>query len=363
MRRTFLERPRQLAVRKSLFQIHLYTGLIVGVYVAIVGITGSSLVFRPEIEPSLIDRPTQRAADDSASFQTSWNELRRTFPGQAIYSFSLNQYPDRSPGEPYRVKLQQGNRTTFAYVDSSSGRVLGTQHPVIRFLQDLHFTLLAGEVGAVFNGLGAILLVVMCISGAVIWWPGRGDWKRGFIVSWRSSWQKFSYDLHGVIGITTTVLLAAVAVAGIYLVYETIYAYHPDEVSWQSGVQSWPVDLDVVVQRADAAVPGGVRGYLYFPKSPSDAFRFDKSVAGVPYRIFLDQFSASVMRVDSGIDTSARAWIEKWVGLIHYGRFWGTFSRSAWVLLGIAPLLLFVTGVVMWWKRTLVKMLRQRRAA
>jgi len=43
----------------------------------------------------------------------------------------------------------------------------------------------------------------------------------------------------------------------------------------------------------------------------------------------------------------------------------GTFSRSAWVVLGIAPLLLFVTGVVMWWKRVLARKLQtlRRRAA
>lgn len=362
--RTFLEQPRQLALRKWVFQIHLYMGLLLGAYVVAVSVTGSALVFRPEIEPSLINRPASRpAADGTGPFQASWNNLRRAYPGHAINSFSLNQYPGTSPGDPYRVKLQSGSRTFFAYVDSSSGHILGTQHPAIRWLQDLHFDLFGGQTGLIVNGVGAILFVVMCISGAVIWWPGRRGWTRGFAIAWRARWQNVNYDLHGVIGVTTTVLLAAVAVAGVYLVYERVYGYHPEEVAWQANIDSWAVDLDAVVRRADAVAPGGIRTYLYLPKSPSDNFRFDKSVADTPFRVFLDQSTADVVRVDTRVDTSAGAWIDKWFSLIHHGRFWGYASRIAWVVLGMAPLVLFLTGVLMWWNRVLARKRRRLRPA
>jgi uncharacterized iron-regulated membrane protein len=40
-----------------------------------------------------------------------------------------------------------------------------------------------------------------------------------------------------------------------------------------------------------------------------------------------------------------------WVGPLHVGNFGGTGIRVAWLVLGLAPPLLFVTGFVMWWTR------------
>jgi uncharacterized iron-regulated membrane protein len=57
---------------------------------------------------------------------------------------------------------------------------------------------------------------------------------------------------------------------------------------------------------------------------------------------------------------SLQARVDKWAGLIHYGRFWGYASRSAWVVLGLTVPMLFVSGLLMWWHRVGVKTLRRR---
>jgi uncharacterized iron-regulated membrane protein len=69
-------------------------------------------------------------------------------------------------------------------------------------------------------------------------------------------------------------------------------------------------------------------------------------------RVFLDQRSGEILRVDRTVDTSLGASITQTIADVHYGRFLGHVSRAAWVLLGITPLVLFVTGVTLWWIRT-----------
>ncbi len=44
-----VRRPQSLWVRKALFQIHLWTGVGVGLYVLLISISGSAIVFRNEI--------------------------------------------------------------------------------------------------------------------------------------------------------------------------------------------------------------------------------------------------------------------------------------------------------------------------
>ena len=37
----------------------------------------------------------------------------------------------------------------------------------------------------------------------------------------------------------------------------------------------------------------------------------------------------------------------------HYGNFGGWPTKVLWVILGFAPAVLFVTGMIMWWNRVL----------
>jgi uncharacterized iron-regulated membrane protein len=360
--RTFFEQPNRLRARAWLFQVHLWMGLLLGLYMAVIGLTGSALIFRPEIEPRLIDRAAH-GTTPGKPFQAAWDNVRRAYPRHAISTISLNQYPGTTLDDPYRVKLQAGSRTFFTYVDSSSGELVGVQHPVIQWIQDLHFKLFAGYTGVVVNAVGAILFVMMCLTGAIIWWPGRWQWRQGFRVRWSMRWQVVNYDLHHVVGIASAVLLGAVAAAAVVSAIEYRAAYRPDQIAWQSQVRSWPVSLDAVVDAANTAVPGGRGTFLYLPTSPTTPFRFDKTVNGTVYRIFVDQQDGRILRINNAPpDTSAAALGSKWAGLIHYGRFWGYVSRSAWVVLGLTVPILFVSGVLMWWHRVVVKTLRRRAA-
>ena len=42
----FWKQPKKTFLRRALFQIHLWTGVAVGVYMVFISITGSAVVFR-----------------------------------------------------------------------------------------------------------------------------------------------------------------------------------------------------------------------------------------------------------------------------------------------------------------------------
>src|SRR5580698_9642180 len=53
-----LRRPQSLWLRKALFQIHLWTGIGLGIYVVLISVSGSAIVFRNELYKSLWPGPT-----------------------------------------------------------------------------------------------------------------------------------------------------------------------------------------------------------------------------------------------------------------------------------------------------------------
>ena len=50
-----------------------------------------------------------------------------------------------------------------------------------------------------------------------------------------------------------------------------------------------------------------------------------------------------------------------WLARAHFGRFGGWSTKIIWASFGLAPAVLFVTGVVMWWNRVLRPSLQTER--
>ena len=107
--------------------------------------------------------------------------------------------------------------------DPNTGADLGeTIPPGVRTLDwfvSLHDDLLSGFTGRTINGIGGIVLIVLCISGAVIWWPGTAAWRRGLSIQWRAGWKRVNFDLHSAIGFWSFLFVFMWAVSGVYLVF------------------------------------------------------------------------------------------------------------------------------------------------
>jgi uncharacterized iron-regulated membrane protein len=66
----------------------------------------------------------------------------------------------------------------------------------IEWLVNLHENLLSGSTGRLVNGIGAICVTSLCLTGAIIWWPGIKNWRRSLTVSWRAPFARIIWDLH-----------------------------------------------------------------------------------------------------------------------------------------------------------------------
>src|SRR6185503_17811470 len=68
------------------------------------------------------------------------------------------------------------------------------------------------------------------------------------------------------------------------------------------------------------------------------------------FAVYLDQYSGALLTQAATTRTAGDV-IMAWVGPLHVGNFGGMGIRFAWLILGLSPALLFVTGFVMWWTR------------
>ncbi len=128
----------------------------------------------------------------------------RAYPGYAVAAISN----ERNPDQAVTVSLKAGTHLKSRLFNPYTGANLGDSVPLgiwmVSKLQSLHDDLLGGETGRKVNGAGAILVIVLALTGIVVWWPGIRTWRRSLTVHRNVGWRRFIWDLHGMMGFWKT---------------------------------------------------------------------------------------------------------------------------------------------------------------
>jgi uncharacterized iron-regulated membrane protein len=312
----WLRQPQQVWLRRALFQIHLWLGLALGLYVVVLSLSGSVLVYRIELN-RYVEAPRAALRDDVKPMTA--DQIRaaaaRAYPGWTITGVYEGRYtsrggraggrgPRRPPDPTAGVEFERGREKKYRLFDPYTGADLGDNftsgQAAVLWLVRLHDELLLERPdGPWWNGALSLAFTLVVLTGLVVWWPGVARWTRSLRVSTRSGWRRFNWDLHGALGFWLFLFMLMWGISGWYL--------------------GMPEPLTALAERySDPNVEYG--------KRPADI-------------------------------------VLAWLARIHFGRWrdptWGPWLQALWAGVGLVPAIMFVTGTIMWWNRVV----RRRRNA
>lgn len=350
-------------LRQPALVLHRYAGVIAGILLIIIGLTGSVLVFSEELDhflhPQLLQVVPQ---NERVPLETVLDTIREASPELKAHRIIVPQKPDGV----YTVMMESPNEEyTDVYVNPYSGAILGSRpwkQTLGGFLIQLHVNLLAGDLGEKVVGISGLLLLLLSITGMILW-PG---WKRlapGIKIRWKAPSRLVSYDIHKVVGILSLLFLALLAFTGAALTfYETVDPVInrftrlpplPDPPTSQIVAGKTPMAIEQVLRNADTALSGAETTKIFPAKTPEAAvsvwkkFPQDAHPYGSSY-VYLDQYSGAVLRVESSLKAPLNTRIWDQIYLLHIGTFGGLVTRVLYVIVGLAPVALFVTGLALW---------------
>jgi len=364
--KAFFHRPQSVSFRRALFQIHLWVGVSVGLYIFVVCVTGAALVFRIDMQralhPSLF---TPSASGPLADPSAILDSVRDAYPAGRVSGIDA----PTTARPTYLAYVLSGDDFLTILVDPVTARVLGElpEHSFVRTVQDLHFDLLAGRTGRLVNGAGAALLLVMCVTGLVIWWQGAANWRRGLTLHARRSWTRVNWDLHSAIGFWTVAVIAMWAVTGVCFAFPsqfraTVNWFSPVSVSTPPlstavAVGTAPPSWRSLIEHARILVPDQHVARVVVPSSDRDAFlvmfhhESPTPLGTALTPVYLDRFTGAQLHEPTSGPRTAGDIVMDWVAPLHVGSFGGLPIQIAWLALGLSPPLLFITGFIMWWTR------------
>lgn len=277
--------------------------MIVGLYILMISLTGSVLVYRNELYRAFSPEPV------------IVNGVGLPLSENALGAFAMQRYPAHTieriqtgatPNHAVEITLSRDGEDKRRLFHPFTGDDLGHPTPAgYRFTQwllDLHDNLLSGREGRRVNGIGAISVILLCVTGAVIWWTGAKRWHHGLSVNFRGTRAQLVSSMHKALGFWFFAFLLMWGVSGAYFAFNEEFSAFFD--------------------------------YLQ-PYDPGD-----------PRERLVDK-------------------IQYWLAYLHFGRLGGrgiswcdrglcnSITMATWAISALVPPVMVITGTLMWKKRVL----------
>lgn len=365
--------PRKLWLRRALFQIHLWLGVLLSVYVAVIGLSGAVLVWEDEVKAHAY-RNEQFDSTHVISPSQVMQAVRAANPGSTAYYV---QWPQREQ-TVYTVYLHTPAKAQREVrVQANSGTVLPVQRSFIDWVSDLHIYLLMGQTGFIINCVMGIGLLVLSISGLVLWWPGLRAWARGFYVNMRAGWKRINFDAHNAIGIWTLLIVSWWGFTAIDFLFPVQVMKAVNLVSTVRGMKEpelakpqhvgAKVSLQAIADGAHALSPAGSLSGVTVPETADGNYvaYVDRGEPGDFSHRYIHTFAADGQLLSTwnyGEKQTLGDWVLWLMYPLHFGTLWGTWVKVVWTVLGMSLPVLSITGLLMYWNRFLGKRWKALRA-
>lgn len=387
--KAFIHRPQKVWLRRLNFQVHLWAGLALTLYLIMIGLTGSILVFREELEQFAGINPWSniRVTGAYASPIAVIGNVRSAFPAARMISLSA---PTQS--NPVYVAVLQGRGRNFGSgsiaIHPLTGHVLGRMPrrlpsgwAWLGVVRNLHETLLLpNATGRRVNGALAGSLLVVNLTGMVIWWPGLKTWTRALTVDFARSWRRVNFDLHRALGFWTMAIVCFWAVSGIYFGWsrETtqlverispLVSARPPAVRVEPREANVAADLNTMLSEAAALDPGTTLRQIAFPsgrRAPWEISMQRPGTRGAQFAdtLYFDPYDGRCLAIwKYGVNQSLGDWLI-WLQIpLHFGMFWGLGVKILWSVFSLSIPVLSVSGALMYWNRVLRRKWKHLRTA
>jgi uncharacterized iron-regulated membrane protein len=248
------DRAKGRGARPFWLLVHRYGGLFMALFLVVIGLTGSIIVFNPELYAWFDPPPVvARRAAPMLDADTLRERALALVPGGEITALTLSLKRDEpftayvTPRSEPGAGTPADTTTDILMLDPYSGAMLRrerysdaiwpiTRKNIMPLVNRLHYQLaIPGTFGSYLFGIVALLWTLDCFVGAYLTFPmrmragARPDrptlelarrgwwqrWKPAWLVKWRASAYRINFDLHRAGGLWVWLMLLVLAWTGV----------------------------------------------------------------------------------------------------------------------------------------------------
>lgn len=367
--------------RKLWLSVHLYIALTVGFVFVILGLTGISNVFFVELEEIALPSVHQEADTRPLPLDEILQIVKTTHPQrQGKWALLSPGYGNDYVWVRY-PKPEEMAEQLFAplevVVDPYSGTIVSEHfwgQTVWTFIYEIHASLLTGKLGAEIGQIGfdticflGLFLFISALTGLYLWWPHWGKFKKAVTIKRGASPERFYFDLHKTTGFYSSIILLILAFTGFSFSYadyikplirsfSAVKEKHLEEPDVKSFVMdnAKPLSIARAVAIADTIFPDARLCRVETPDGEKGVYVITKKQSGEANhrwsrsKVWIDQYSGKVLAVQDPNEFTSGETFLNLMWPLHSGEAFGLAGRILWCVIGFAPLVLYVSGIIRW---------------
>jgi uncharacterized iron-regulated membrane protein len=362
---------KSVRIKRNLFKVHSWLGLATGLFLILLGVSGSVLVFKTELDAFFNQEllqvsPLQDGGPDDRLMRC-YDTIVSKYPNLDGIAW-LNPQAKATEAYNFRIYFNDAKLMTYDLAlisfDPYTGAVLregpatSFSPSFIEWLLQFHFSFQLGMPGAALTAIFGITMLLSLLTGLVVY--KKMIWKvLTFQVKVnRKNWRTISSDLHRIVGVWSLVLNTAIFFTGFWL---NLFAF--SSKTWEKEViptapnTVMTVSADLLFQKAIQLAPDLEPSSVYLPTQPSRKFEVkgyakgQSKFWGAGDVVRLDQYSGEVFQVVKLAEKPIGERIEATFHPLHIGNYGGVPVKLLYVLMGLTPGLLAFTGFLLWWRR------------
>ena len=362
------KKKKNNTLKKWAGRLHLWLGLLTGVIVFIVAVTGCIYVFHEEIKDAIYDyRFVEEKTTEYLPPSKIKENVQQLYPGTTD-DFVIYTGKNR----PVAVYGLYKETPYYFYLNPYSGEFLYAQDftkDFFEIVKSLHmYLLLPEEIGRQVVGISTLIFILMLITGVILWWPKKlKNLKKSLKVKWNARWRRLNYDLHNISGFYLHILAIIVAITGLYFSYDWVSDgiyylgnlgedvasdHHVEDIEQKPEISGNPVDI-AFYQTLDLEPDYD----MYFVWTEGDhhpvvtgaypeSLNFDHQS-----NFYFHPQSAELLQKQFYSDKSTGMKLQEMSYGIHTGQFFGMPGKIIAFILSIFVASLPVTGFIVWWGR------------
>lgn len=354
--------------RVLIFSLHSWLGLISGIFLLLLGLSGSALVFLKEIDQMInAELLHVEPKGQVLSLDTIYRKIGQQHPNLTGIAW-LN--PNAAADEAYEFRLYQNDGKISTYdlgmmsINPYSGAILRDGNlkdfnpSFMHWILQFHWSFQLGLPGLLLATIFGITMLLSTITGLIIY--RKYIWKVFTFqvkMKWKN-WRTISSDLHRIIGVWALFFNVIIFFTGFWM---NKFAFDPGYWKKQTVTASANVlsvqSADQLLRTARAAMPDLIPQSIYLPTQAEKLFRLSgplENQSSFFYNgnsVAIDPGTGLVISMERLTEKGLWAKTEATFFPLHAGTFGGTPVKALYVIIGLLPGLLSVTGALLWWRK------------
>ncbi|RZJ83607.1 MAG: PepSY domain-containing protein, partial [Chryseobacterium sp.] len=214
-----------------------WIGLVTGLIVFVVSITGCINVFSDELKLFFYHK-RYYVDENSAREFLPFTQLRETAQKTLNPDVKISRvevYPGHNRTWVFRASSANKNAFGYwkqykyyyrVYINPYSGEVVfveNTKNEFFQLILNLHMNLLLGDkVGTMITGISVLCFSILLISGLILWFPRRFTFKafkKGLTLKRGVGLKRLNYDFHNVFGFYMLIPALIIALTGLVFAF------------------------------------------------------------------------------------------------------------------------------------------------